>query len=48
VFLFADGEARLVRDDVVEATLPLPAGAPQPQEPLLWVLSLPYSPSVTP
>src|SRR3954447_2114964 len=48
VYVFSDGTLRFVRDGTVTSVLSPPAGVPAPTGPLLWVLSLPYSPSVTP
>jgi len=49
VYVMAEGTLRLVHDGVVTSVLSPPAGVPAPTGgPLLWVLSLPYSPSVTP
>ncbi len=48
LFLVADGVVRFARDGALSDAMAPPAGAPQPSGPLLWVLSLPYSPSVTP
>jgi len=48
LFLLVDGIVRYVHDGSLENALPPPPGAPVPAGPLLWVLSLPYSPSVTP
>jgi hypothetical protein len=48
VYVMAEGTIRYVHDGEVTSVLSPPAGAPQLAGPLLWVLSLPYSPSVTP
>lgn len=48
VYVVADGTLRFVHDGTVTSVLSPPAGVPPPTGPLLWVLSLPYSPSVTP
>jgi|1186.fasta_scaffold00205_4 hypothetical protein len=48
LYVSTNGTVRFVRDDAVSATLVPPPGAPVPTGPLLWVLSLPYSPSMTP
>ena len=48
LFLLTDGLVRYVHDGSLEDALPPPTGAPVPSGPLLWVLSLPYSPSVSP
>jgi hypothetical protein len=48
VCVMAEGTLRFVHDGAVTSVLSPPAGAPAPEGPLLWVLSLPYSPSVTP
>lgn len=48
LFLLTDGIVRYVHEGSPENALPAPTGAPAPSGPLLWVLSLPYSPSVTP
>jgi hypothetical protein len=48
LYVLADGTVRFVHDGEVTAVFSPPPGAPDPTGPLLWVLSLPYSPSVTP
>ena len=48
LFLMAGGILRYIHDGALSAAMPPPVGAPPPSGPLLWVLSLPYSPSVTP
>jgi len=48
VYVMADGTLRFVHEGAVTSVLTPPAGVPPPTGPLLWVLSLPYSPSVTP
>jgi hypothetical protein len=48
LFVQANGTVQFVHDGGLDATMPPPVGAPQPSGPLLWVLSLPYSPSVSP
>jgi hypothetical protein len=48
LYVLADGTVRFVHDGEVTSVLSPPPGAPEPTGPLLWVLSLPYSPSVTP
>ena len=48
LFVLTDGVVRYVHDGALGAEMPPPPGAPAPAGPLLWVLSLPYSPSVTP
>jgi hypothetical protein len=48
LFLLTGGTARFVHDGALSAAMPPPTGVPQPSGPVLWVLSLPYSPSVTP
>ncbi len=48
LFLLTGGLVRFVHDGSLENALPPPTGAPVPNGPVLWVLSLPYSPSVTP
>jgi hypothetical protein len=48
LFLLANGIVRFVHDGALSAAMPAPTGAPRPSGPLLWVLSLPYSPSVSP
>ena len=48
LYVLADGTVRFVHEGEVATVLSLPPGAPEPGGPLLWVLSLPYSPSVTP
>jgi hypothetical protein len=48
LFFVADGIVHFVHDGALSAAMPPPPGAPDPSGPLLWVLSLPYSPSVTP
>ena len=48
VYVLADGTLRFVHDGVVTSVLSPPAGVPAPSGPLLWVLSLPSSPSGTP
>jgi hypothetical protein len=48
LFLLVDGIVRYVHDGALGAEMPPPPGAPAPAGPLLWVLSLPYSPSVAP
>ncbi|HEX3300015.1 MAG TPA: hypothetical protein VHW68_07880 [Actinomycetota bacterium] len=48
LFFVTDGIVHFVHDGALSAAMPPPPGAPDPSGPLLWVLSLPYSPSVTP
>jgi hypothetical protein len=48
LYVVAEGTVRFVHDGEVTAVLSPPPGAPGVSGPLLWVLSLPYSPSVTP
>lgn len=48
LFVVTNGTVHFVHDGALSAAMPAPTGAPQPSGPLLWVLSLPYSPSVTP
>jgi hypothetical protein len=48
LFFVADGIVHFVHDGALSAAMPPPPGAPDPSGPLLWVLSLPYSPTVTP
>jgi hypothetical protein len=48
LYVLADGTVRFVHEGEVTSVLSPPPGAPEPAGPLLWVLSLPYSPSVTP
>ena len=48
LFFVADGIVHFVHDGALSAAMPPPPGAPAMSGPLLWVLSLPYSPSVTP
>lgn len=48
LYVVADGTVRFVHEGEVTSVLSPPPGAPEPAGPLLWVLSLPYSPSVTP
>ena len=48
LYVVADGTVRFVHEGEVTSVLSPPSGAPEPAGPLLWVLSLPYSPSVTP
>jgi hypothetical protein len=48
LYVMTEGTVRLVHDDEVTSVLSPPPGAPGIAGPLLWVLSLPYSPSVTP
>jgi len=48
LYVAADGTVRFVHEGEVTWVLSPPPGAPEPAGALLWVLSLPYSPSVTP
>jgi hypothetical protein len=48
LYVVAEGTVRFVHDGEVTAVLSPPPGGPGVSGPLLWVLSLPYSPSVTP
>ncbi len=48
LYVAADGTVRFVHEGDVTSVLSPPPGAPEPAGALLWVLSLPYSPSVTP
>jgi hypothetical protein len=48
LYVLSEGSVRFVHEGQVTSVLSLPRGAPEPAGPLLWVLSLPYSPSVTP
>jgi hypothetical protein len=48
LYVLSEGTVRFVHEGEVTSVLSLPPGAPEPAGPLLWVLSLPYSPSVTP
>jgi hypothetical protein len=48
LYVAAEGTVRFVHEGEVTSVLSPPPGAPEPAGALLWVLSLPYSPTVTP